>query len=127
MKYFTYGRILLVHSMVIDETGGLHGVRDQHLLLTLEDLPQQKAFGKELYAGIFIKAAVYARSIIQNHPFLDGNKRTAMLVAGTFLEDNGYTVIAEEGEIEKLAVDIATKKYDLEAIAEWFKKHSKKA
>ncbi len=113
--------------MVIDETGGLHGVRDQHLLLTLEDLPQQKAFGKELYAGIFIKAAVYARSIIQNHPFLDGNKRTAMLVAGTFLEDNGYTVIAEEGEIEKLAVDIATKKYDLEAIAEWFKKHSKKA
>ncbi len=112
--------------MVVDETGGLHGIRDHHALLTLENLPKQKAFGKELYAGVFAKAAVYARTIIQSHPFLDGNKRTAILVAGTFLEDNGYSVVAEEGEIEKLAVDIATRKYDLEAIAGWFKKHSQK-
>lgn len=112
--------------MVIDETGGLHGVRDSHALLMLENLPRQKAFGKELYAGAFKKAAVYARTIIDSHPFLDGNKRTAMLSAGTFLEDNGYVIVAGEGEIERLAIEIVTKKYDLDAIAGWFRKHSRK-
>ena len=96
MEYFTYERILLLHSMVIDETGGLHGVRDLHPLLAVVKSVRQKAFGQELYQGIFKKAAVYVRTIIQGHPFLDGNKRTAILVAGTFMEKNGYLVIADE-------------------------------
>lgn len=126
MTYLTYEQILLMHSMAIDETGGLHGVRDPHALFMLQDLPRQKAFGKELYEGIFKKSALYARIIIESHPFFDGNKRTAMLAAGTFIENNGYKIFAEEGEIEKLAIDVATKKYNLESIAEWFEKHSQK-
>lgn len=112
--------------MVIDETGGLHGVRDPHALLTLAKLPRQKAFGKELYNGIFMKAALYVRNIIESHPFLDGNKRTAMVASSIFIENNGYKVIAEEGEIEKFALDIIREKYDLKKIASWFKKHSQK-
>lgn len=126
MKYFTYEEILLLHSMIIDETGGLHGIRDRNQILTLADLPRQKVFGKELYKGLFVKTAVYARNIITGHPFLDGNKRTAMVVAGTFLEDNGYILIADEGEIEKFALDIVRKKYDVERISVWFQRHSKK-
>ena len=126
MKYLSYEQILLLHSIAIDETGGIHGVRDLNAVLALIGLPRQKAFGQELYKGVFLKTAVYARNIISSHPFLDGNKRTAMVAAGVFLEENGYRVIAEEGEIEKCALDIALGNRDLGWISGWFKKHSKK-
>lgn len=116
----------MLHSMAIDETGGMHGIRDAHALLSTVDLPRQKVFGNELYKTVFEKAAVYTRNIIGSHPFIDGNKRTSMLVAGIFLEENGYRVIAEEGEIEKFALAIVREKYDLPKIAEWLKKHCKK-
>ena len=111
--------------MVIDETGGIHGVRDHHAVLSLEALPKQKTFGKELYPGIFTKAAVYARNIITGHPFTDGNKRTGMTAASIFLENNGYKIIAKEDEIERFALKIIEEKLSIGKIAEWFKKHAK--
>lgn len=112
--------------MVIDETGGSHGVRDYHAVLSLEVSPRQHVFGKELYPTVFLKAALYAKEIITVHPFLDGNKRTGMGAASIFLENNGYKIIAKEGEIEKFALGIVGKKLDLKKIAAWLKKHSKK-
>ena len=112
--------------MVIDETGGLHGVRDAQPVLTLLDLPRQKAFGKELYRGVFTKAALHVRNIIESHPFLDGNKRTAMVAAATFLEYNRYRLVAEEGEIEKFALYVARQKHELVTIAAWLKKHARR-
>lgn len=126
MKYLTKEQILLIHSIVIDEIGGLHGVRDKYAILSLEATPKQKVFGKELYQTIFFKAAVYARDIIMNHPFVDGNKRTGVMIASVFLENNGYKIIAKEGELEKLALKVVVEKLSLEKIAIWFKKHSKK-
>lgn len=126
MKYLTKDDILLIHSIIIDETGGAHGVRDRNALLTLEALPQQKAFGRDLYYTPFLKAAVYARNIIMGHPFLDGNKRTGMTAAAVFLENQGYLFQAKEGEIKKCALTIIKEKLDLETIAAWFEKHSKK-
>lgn len=126
MKYLTHGQILLIHSMVIDETGGSHGARDYHAILSVEQLPKQKAFGQELYPTIFIKAAVYGRNIIMNHPFTDGNKRTGMLAALIFMENNGYETKAKKGEIEKFALQIVQKKLGLEEVAAWLKKHSKR-
>ena len=61
-----------------------------------------------------------------NHPFVDGNKRTGMTSASVFLEDNGYRIIAKEGEIESFALKVISSRLDISAIAEWFKKHSKK-
>ena len=126
MKYLTKEDILLIHSIAIEETGGLHGVRDRHAILTLEELPKQKAFGKELYPTIFDKAAIYARNIIMGHSFIDGNKRTAMMTASVFLEDNGYWITAKEGEIEDFALEIISERLDLKAISAWLKKHSRK-
>ena len=126
MVFLTTKRILLIHSMIIDETGGSHGVRDYHTILGLEELPKQKAFGKELYPTIFLKASIYARNIIIGHPFLDGNKRTGLTAASVFLEDNSYKITAEEGEIEKFALKIIEDRLELESIAAWFKEHSKK-
>lgn len=124
--YLTKEQILLLHSMVVDETGGSHGIRDYNTILSLEQLPQQQAFGVELYATVFLKAAVYARTIIMNHPFIDGNKRTGITSAFVFLESNGYVSMVEEGNIEKFALKIVQERFPLEKIADWFQEHSKK-
>ncbi|TSC55567.1 MAG: death on curing protein [Parcubacteria group bacterium Greene0714_21] len=124
MRYLTKEQILLIHSMIIDETGGSHGVRDYDAILSLESLPRQSVFGKELYPTLFAKAAVYARNIISGHPFVDGNKRTAMTAASVFLEDNGYKLAAEKGTVEKFALRLIKEKLNIEAIASWFKKNT---
>ena len=126
MKYLTAEDILVIHALIIDETGGSHGLRDRHAILALEHLPRQKFGGHELYKTIFEKAAVYARNIIMGHPFVDGNKRTGMTAASVFLENNGYKIIAKEGEIEKVALKIIKDQLEIEAIAKWFKTHSRK-
>ena len=126
MQYLSSEDILLIHSVAIDETGGSHGVRDRHALLLLEDLPKQRIFGKELYPSVFVKAAVYARSIIFSHPFIDGNKRTAMMAADVFLQLNGYAIVVPVGGVEHFAISIIIKRLGLDAIAEWFKKNAKK-
>ena len=126
MKYLTREQILLIHSIVIDETGGSHGVRDHHAILSLERAPRQSVFGKELYATSFEKAAVYARDITMNHPFLDGNKRTGMTAAIVFLESNGFFFQIRQGEIERCALKIIEKRLGIEEISVWLKKHSRR-
>lgn len=126
MKYLSAEDILHIHSLLIDETGGAHGVRDQHALLSLAGLPKQKVFGRELYPTIFDKAAVYARNIIFGHPFVDGNKRTAMTATSVFLEDNGYSITAAKGEIERFALAVLHEKLNASEIAAWLKNHCRK-
>ena len=94
--------------------------------MSLENAPRQKAFGKELYPTIFSKAALYARDIIMNHPFLDGNKRTGIVAASVFLENNGYRFVGNEGEVERFALNIIRNKLEVDIIAGWFKKHSQR-
>lgn len=112
--------------MVIEETGGLHGVRNPHAILSLVALPQQRVFSRELYSTIWRKAAIYTRGIIADHPFLDGNKRTGMAAATVFLQLNGYTVTARSGEIETFALAVAKKKLALPQIARWWQQHCRK-
>ena len=126
MRYLTASQILLIHSMLIDEYGGSHGVRERNLLASLEALPAQTAFGKELYPTIFLKSALYARNIIASHPFFDGNKRTGITCAAIFLENNGYIFTAKEGALEQYAILITREKPALESIATWLKTHSKR-
>ena len=65
------------------------------------------------------------RGIIGDHPFADGNKRTAMLAGLTLLEVNGYNFTAQRGELENFAVRIATDHLDIDAIADWLERHSR--
>ena len=127
MKYLSARHILFLHSLVLEKDGGMHGVRDYHALLNLENLPRQSVFGKELYPTIFEKAAVLARGIIMNHPFIDGNKRTGMTAASVFLENNKYYFMIKEGEIEKFALKIIKDRLSIEDIAGWFRKNSKQS
>ena len=120
-KFLSEDEIVLVHNRLVEETGGLHGIRDRHAILSVVEQPRQVVFGKELYPTLYLKAAVYARSIIAHHPFLDGNKRTGISVATVFLADNGVSVDALEGEFFDLALAIVQEKWEHEAIAKWFR------
>ncbi|MEX0878027.1 MAG: type II toxin-antitoxin system death-on-curing family toxin [Candidatus Spechtbacterales bacterium] len=126
MRYLTSEQILLIHSMVVDETGGSHGVRDSHAVLSLESAPKQKVFGKILYNSIYEKAAVYLREIITQHPFVDSNKRTAITVASVFLENNGYIFKATDEEVVEFALKTVEDKLEISDIVKWLKSHSNK-
>lgn len=101
-------------------------MRVQGAVLGLAELPRQAMFGKDAYPSVFMKAAVYCRNIIFGHPFIDGNKRTAMTVASVFLELNGYELSAPEGGIEAFALRAISDRLTLEEIAAWFESNSKK-
>ncbi|PIR46947.1 MAG: type II toxin-antitoxin system death-on-curing family toxin [Candidatus Vogelbacteria bacterium CG10_big_fil_rev_8_21_14_0_10_45_14] len=126
MKYLTKEDLIALHTSVVAKSGGGDGVRDDHALLSLEKSPAQHAFGQELYPTPFLKAAVYAREIMMQHPFFDGNKRSGIAAALVFLELNGYSLILKKKDILDFAIQIVTEKLGLEEIANWLKKHSKK-
>lgn len=115
-----------MHSRVIEETGGSHGLRDSGLLLSIAERPKSAFGGKEFYKDMFAKAAVYLSSLVQYHVFVDGNKRTALIAAARFLHQNGYELRAGNKGIEGFVIRVAVEKPDIEEIAAWLKKHSKK-
>lgn len=125
-KYLSLKEILRLHFQVIEDFGGSHGVRDEASLASLTSAPKQAVFSTEQYPDIYQKAAVYIRSLIGDHPFVDGNKRTAVAVAGIFLARNGLKLTATPKELEDFAIHIATKKPQIPEIAPWLKKHSTK-
>jgi death on curing protein len=127
MKWLQLDDIELIHIQIIDASGGSYGVRDKERLLSALASMQQEVFGTELYPSIFEKAAVLMRGIIADHPFVDGNKRTAVMSALIFLNYNGYdTSGLKDQELEDFAVQVAVEKLDVEAIAKWLETHSSK-
>lgn len=124
MKYIKLEALLALHVMAIGQYGGSEGIRDLGRLEAALATQTQEVFDEELYVGVFAKAAAMIRGIIGDHPFQDGNKRTAMLTGITFMELNGYSFIAQKGELEDFAVSIAVDHLDVPAIARWLESHS---
>jgi len=92
MRYLTGDEILVIHSEIIEETGGTHGIRDVNLFLSLLERPKMGFGGKPLYSDVFQKAAAYLESLAKFHVFIDGNKRTAFAAASRFLFLNEYNL-----------------------------------
>ena len=124
MVSLTLEQILQLHALVLIRDGASDGVRDIGRLESVVSAQHQVVFGEELYATVFTKAAALMRGIIGDHPFVDGNKRTAMLAGLTLLEVKGYNFTAQRGELENFAVRVATDQLDIDAIANWLKCHS---
>lgn len=123
MKYLTGEDILVIHARIIEETGGLHGVRDTHLFLSIIERPKIKVRGVYMHKTVFDKAALYLEALVHYHVFIDGNKRTSLAVALRFLSINGYEIIAANDEVEKFVLDVVARKIDSVGIAYWFKSH----
>src|ERR1044071_8063699 len=103
-----------IHAESLRQFGGLDGVRDENLLLSAVLTPQSSFGGESPYSDLIEVAAAYLFYICRNHPFLDGNKRTALAVCLVFLETNELLPIAKlpVDEWEKLMLDVAASKID---------------
>ena len=101
-----------IHAEAIKQFGGLNGVRDENLLASAVLTPQSSFGGKSPYADIVEVPAAYLFYICNNRPFLDGNKRTAMMAAIVFLRLNGIKPLPDSRKWEKLMLDVAANKLD---------------
>jgi death-on-curing protein len=99
-----------IHAEVIKRFGGLNGVRDENLLVSAVLTPQSSFGGKSPYADLVEIAAAYLFYICKNHPFVDGNKRTAMVAAIVFLRLNGIEPLPDSAKWERLMLDVASSK-----------------
>lgn len=127
MIYLTNEQVLFIHFLIIKETGGIHGIRDLPLLQSAVSRPMATFDNNDLYPDIFSKAAAIMHSVIKNHPFIDGNKRTAITSASIFLFRNNYILTASNKELEQFTSKVASRNIEPKEIAKWFKWHSKKA
>lgn len=125
MNYLTIDQALQIHVLVVGETGGSTGIRDLGRLESVVASQKQNVFGEETYPDPLNKAAALIRGIIGDHPFVDGNKRTAMLTALTYLKINGINLTLSQGDLENFAVLVAIDKLDVKAIANWLEEKEK--
>lgn len=119
-------QILLIHEDQVNRYGGSHGLRDIALLESAVYRSQVTFGGIDLYPSIFEKAGALVHSLLLNHPFVDGNKRTAMASMLVFLELNNYSFAVSQKELVKTALSIENKKWNIQKISTWLRKHAKK-
>jgi len=124
MRYLTSEQLLFIHSRLIAETGGSHGVRDLARLESAVARPQAVFDRKELYPDVFLKAAALLDSLVNNHPFIDGNKRTGIAAAALFLQANGRQLTASTSELEEFSLEAVTSHPDLIILADWLLRQS---
>ena len=125
MKYLTPQNVIQIHFEIVEETGGSQGLRDLGLLESAVLRPQATFGGKDLYKTLVLKAAAFIHSLLLNHVFVDGNKRTATISMIEFLILNGKKFEAENKEIVKFALWVENKKPPIEEIAAWIKNHTR--
>ena len=115
--------VLAIHDEQLAEHGGMKGLRDESLLLSALARPQNlAAYGSPDVADL---AASYAVGIARNHAFIDGNKRTALVVAaGVFLPLNGYKLTASDGETVRVMLSVADGSMAEQELASWIRTHS---
>ena len=111
--------VVAIHSEQIAEHGGKAGIRDAGLLSSALARPQNQAVYGE--CSVFDLAAAYAFSIISNHPFVDGNKRTGFVAAYVFLYLNGWELTAPEAEVVTAVLALAVNEIDEAAFSNWIK------
>ena len=122
--YPTAENVLFLHTVAVEAFGGSEGVRDAESLRAAVARPWGSSSGRDHFPTPFGKAAALAESMIRRHPFIDGNKRTAMYAAAYLLETFGYEPQAEQQDLEDFAVSIAVGDMGTTDIARWLESHS---
>ena len=124
--FLTIEEVTEIHADQITLYGGRSGIRDAELLQSALAMPES-GFGEHyLHADLFEMAAAYLFHLVQNHPFIDGNKRVGAMATFTFLKLNGLTLTAKDTEFESIILSVAQGKMGKAGVAEFFRKHAKK-
>lgn len=125
-NYLSLNEVLAIHFDLVRRYGGSQGLRDNDLLISAISRPQVSFGGADLYPNIYLKAAALMHSLIMKHPFVDGNKRTAISSAARFLYINGFGLEMKQKEMVSIVLDVESGRIDLKNLANWLKKHSVK-
>ena len=123
MIKLTKEQILLLHTQLIEITGGSDGIRDIGLLESALESPFQSYGGVELYPSIQAKAARLCYGLVKNHAMIDGNKRLGCHVMLVFLALNGYEMKYAQKELSDLILDVAADRKQYEDILHWLLVH----
>ena len=124
--FLTLEQLLVIHEDQIERYGGSSGIRDLGLIESALFRPQSTFGGEDLYPSLFEKAAAFMHSILKNHAFVDGNKRTATVSTLVFLALNGKEVKVSQKELVQFAISVENGKLSLEDIASWLEKNYKR-
>ncbi len=123
MRYLSVTEILEIYQRVMEQSGGLMGIRDFGALESAAAQPYMTFDGKELYPSLVEKAAALGFSLIQNHPFVDGNKRTGHAVMALFLSLNGFKIRASIDEQVDIILSVASGNLNRENFTKWLTSH----
>ncbi len=124
MIFITIQEVIDDHTEIIRTSGGVDGIRDIGLLASAMHMPKATIFGADLHPTPFDKAAAYLFHLVRNHPFVDGNKRTGIMTALTFLRQNRVYVSFSEEQLlllEELVVSTAAGNITKEQLSTFFK------
>ncbi len=116
--------VLEIHAILIERFGGANGVRDKELLDSALNRPYQTFDGNELHPTPIEKAAAILESIVKNHPFTDGNKRTGYVLARLLLMNEHLNIVAEQEEKYKFVISISTGELSYDQIKDWLHKRT---
>lgn len=122
-RYLTLEELLALHEMVLAQSGGAAGIRDQNLLESALAQPAMTFDGVDLYPTLQTKAAALGFSLVKNHPFVDGNKRIGHAAMETFLVLNGHEIEATVDEQEEVILKLAASQMNREEFGNWVHAH----
>jgi death-on-curing protein len=123
MRYLTLNEVLRLYQAVIEQSGGTPGIRDLNALESALAQPRQTFAGQDLYSSLVDKAVALGFSLLQNHPFVDGNKRLGHAAMEVFLILNGYEINATDDEQEGVILQLAAGEMSREEFADWLRSH----
>lgn len=123
MKRLTKKQIIMLHEILIAESGGTPEIRDDGLLDSAVNAPFQSFAGTELYPTLLEKATRLGFGLIKNHPFIDGNKRIGTHAMLVFLELNHQELTYSDNELTELILGIVASKYDEKYLLSWLQQH----
>ena len=116
--------ILYFHEQLIQIYGGSTGIRDEKLLDSALEQVKATFDGSYLHDSIFKMAAAYGFHLCKNHPFIDGNKRTALVAMDTFLQRNGWEITASEEEAYKIMMALSASEVSKEELVKWLRENT---
>lgn len=123
MRYLTIEQVMDLHRLVIAQSGGSGGIRDMNLLESALAQPTMTFGGADLYPTLAAKAGALAHSLIQNHPFIDGNKRIGHAAMEVFLVINGVEIDASIDEQEIVCIGVASGELSRAELTDWIEEH----
>jgi death-on-curing protein len=121
--FLTVDTVLVIHQRMVAEFGGDAGIRDRGLLESAVAMPRQQFGGSYLHEGIAEQAAAYLFHICRNHPFVDGNKRTAVATAEFLILLNDARLNASNDELVDVTLGVADGSIDKDGVTAFFEEH----